>query len=116
MRLHNRSYFRLLLIALLGVAFCLAPELGYAQAGKGVIAGTVKDSASNVLIGAVVEVAPSGQRAVSDDQGNFRISDVPAGEYTLTVSYVGFANFTAPAKVDAGQTATVNPSLQVASR
>jgi TonB-dependent receptor len=95
-------------------AFRLLPAA--AQAGKGIIAGTVKDSAGNVLIGAGIAVAPSGQRAVSDDQGNFRISEVPAGESTLTISYVGFANFTATAKVDAGQTATVSAVLQVASR
>jgi TonB-dependent receptor len=116
MKLFNGSPFRWLLIALLATTFCLRTELSYAQAGKGTIAGNAKDSAGNVLIGAVIAVAPSGQRAVSDDQGNFRISDVSAGEYTLTISYVGFANFTGMAKVDAGQTATVNAVLQVASR
>jgi TonB-dependent receptor len=116
MRLHEGIFSKSMVIALLAIAFCLVPGQGHAQASKGVIAGTVKDTAGNVLIGAVIDVAPSGQRAVSDDQGNFRISEVPAGESTLTVSYVGFANFTATAKVGAGQTATVNPVLQVASR
>ena len=103
-------------IALFAFIFCLIPKQGHAQAGKGTITGTVKDSAGNVLIGAVIEVAPSGQRAVSDDQGNFRIPDVSAGTATLTVSYVGFANFTGTANVDASQTATMNAVLQVASR
>jgi TonB-dependent receptor len=107
------SYF-LFLAAILCNTLGLRPAA--AQAGKGIITGTVKDSASNVLIGAVIEVAPSGQRAVSDDQGNFRISEVPAGESTLTISYVGFATFTATAKVNAGQAATANAVLQVASR
>jgi TonB-dependent receptor len=87
-----------------------------AQTGKGTMAGTVLDSAKNVLVGAVVQVSPSGQRAVSDDQGNFRIPDVPAGQATVTVSYVGFGDFTATVNVVAGQTATLNASLQVASR
>jgi len=116
MYFHNRSLFKWMIITILAIAFCSQPQLGYAQSGKGTITGTVKDSAGNVLIGAVIEVAPSGQRAVSDDQGNFRISDLTPGEYTLTVAYVGFANFTASAKVDAGQTATTNAVLQVASR
>jgi TonB-dependent receptor len=116
MKLFNGSPFRWLLIALLATTFCLRTELSYAQAGKGTIAGNAKDSAGNVLIGAVIAVAPSGQRAVSDDQGNFRISDVPVGEATVTVSYVGFANFTGKATVSAGQTATVNAVLDVASR
>jgi TonB-dependent receptor len=110
----RRCFNSLFLAAILFNALWLLPAA--AQTGKGIINGTVKDSATNVLIGAVIGVAPSGQRAVSDDQGNFRISDVSVGEYTLTISYVGFANFTGTAKVDSGQTATVNAVLQVASR
>jgi len=87
-----------------------------AQNGRGVIAGTVVDSGKNVLIGAVIQVSPSGQRAVSADQGNFRIPDVPAGPATLTVSYVGFADFTANVNVEAGQTANVSAALKVASQ
>ena len=32
-----------------------------------------------------------GRQAATNDQGQFRITDLPAGEYTLTVSYIGFA-------------------------
>jgi len=88
----------------------------YAQTGRGVIAGIAKDSGNNVLIGAVIQVSPLGRRAVSDDQGNFRIPDVPAGPATVTVSYVGFADFTASVNVEAGQTANVNAVLNVASQ
>jgi len=116
MHSHKWSSIKWLLIAVLTTAFCSRPEPGYAQAGKGTISGTVVDSAKNVLVGAVIEVSPSGQKAVSDDQGNFRISDVPAGQATLTISYVGFASFMATANVSAGQTATVNGVLEVASR
>src|SRR5579864_2240282 len=112
----NRSLFKWMLIAVLAAVFCAQPEAGYAQAGKGAVTGTVVDSAKNVLVGAVIEVSPSGQRAVSDDQGNFRIPDIPAGQATLTISYVGFASFMATANVSAGQTETVNGVLQVASQ
>jgi TonB-dependent receptor len=86
-----------------------------AQNGRGVIAGTVKDAGNNVLIGAVIQVSPSGQRAVSDDQGNFRIPEVPSGQASLTVSYVGLANFTSTVNVAAGQTDIVSAVLQVPS-
>jgi TonB-dependent receptor len=116
MRLQNRSFFKWPVIAFLLIALCSLSQQAAAQQGKGVIAGTVKDSAGNVLVGAVVDVSSSNQRAVTDDQGNFRIPDVPVGEATVTVSYVGFANFTGTATVSAGQTATVNAALDVASR
>ena len=86
-----------------------------AQTGRGTIAGTAKDEANSALSSALIEIQPLGRRAVSDDQGQFRIADVPAGEYTLTVSYVGFAQFSSTVKVDAGQTANVNAVLKVAS-
>ena len=43
------------------------------------------------------------------------MTDIPAGEYTLTASYVGFASFTTTVKVEAGQTVNVNAVLNVAS-
>jgi len=105
-----------------GVVFSVASLVGViatvpvmAQTGRGAIAGTVRDSQNGVLTGALVELQPTGQKAVSDYQGQYKLSDVAAGDYTLTVSYVGFANFTSPAKVEAGQTATLDLVLKVAS-
>jgi TonB-dependent receptor len=86
-----------------------------AQTGRGTIAGTARDAASSALASALVEVQPLGRKVASDDQGQFRITDVPAGEYTVTVSYVGFAPFNATVEVQAGQTANVDALLNVAS-
>ena len=87
-----------------------------AQGGKGVIAGTVKDSAGAALPSALIELQPSGKKIAADDQGVFRITDVTPGEYTLSISYVGFAPATETVKVDAGQTANVDSVLKVASQ
>jgi len=100
------------MVMLLNV-LCLIPA--NAQEGKGSIAGSVKDSAGGVLVGALVELQPTGKRAVSDDQGQFRILDVAPGEYTLTASYVGFGAFSTSVKVEAGQVATADVSMKVAS-
>jgi TonB-dependent receptor len=62
-----------------------------------------------------VEVQPLGRKLATDDQGQFRITDVPVGEYTVTVSYVGFASVSSTVKVQAGQTANVDIVLKVAS-
>jgi TonB-dependent receptor len=93
-------------------AFCLLP-VG-AQEGKGSIAGTVKDSSGGALKGALVEVQPTGAKAVTDDQGLFRITDIPAGQHTVTVSYVGLTNFTKTLDVVAGQAANADAVLNVA--
>jgi outer membrane receptor for monomeric catechols len=87
-----------------------------AQVEKGTIAGTVMDSTNAVLPGARVELQPTGKRVVSDGQGQFRFTDLPSGEYTLTSSYVGFSAFTTTVKVKAGEVTNVDPTLKVASQ
>jgi TonB-dependent receptor len=88
---------------------------GLAIAQAGAVAGTVKDSGGAVLPGATVKLTPGDASAVSDGQGQFNISDVAPGAYTVTVNYVGFVNFTGTATVVAGHTARVNPVLNVAT-
>jgi TonB-dependent receptor len=102
-------------LLVLGCSLALNPTV-YAQSGKGTIAGTVKDSGNSALQGALVELLPLGRKVATDDHGQFRITDVPAGEYTLSVSYVGLAVANVPVTVQAGQVATANPVLQVASQ
>ncbi len=88
---------------------------GLAIAQAGAVAGTVKDSGGAVLPGATVKLTPGDASAVSDGQGQFNISDVAPGAYTVTVNYVGFVNFTGSATVVASHTARVNAVLNVAT-
>jgi len=110
--MHFSNYQKLILSAILAILLAL-PVL--AQERKGTVAGTVKDEANGTLPSALIELQPLGRKMASDGQGQFRMTDVPAGEYTLTVSYVGFASFTTTVKVDAGQTVNVDAVLKVAS-
>ena len=107
------SYKKRILYALL--AILLPASSASAQERKSTVAGTVKDEAKGALPSALIELQPLGRKVASDDQGQFRLTDVPAGEYTLTVSYVGFASFTTTVKVDAGQSVNVDALLKVAS-
>lgn len=108
----RKCYHYLLFLLVCGLA-CASPA--QAQTGKGTIAGTARDEANSALASALIEVQPLGRKVVADDQGQFRITDVPAGEYTVTVSYVGFAPVSTTVKVEAGQTANVDIMLKVAS-
>lgn len=93
---------------------CLPGALG--QTVRGTIIGTVKDSGGSPLPGAVVVLLPPGNRAATDTQGQFRFSNVPAAEYTVSVSYVGFSAATANTEAEAGKTVNVNITLQVATQ
>src|SRR5260370_39063372 len=104
-----RKCYHYLLFLFVCTVFCASSA--HAQPGRGTSAGTARDAASSALASALIEVQPLGRKVASDDQGQFRITDVPAGEYTVTVSYVGFAPFNKTVKVEAGQTVNVDALL-----
>src|SRR6202165_2478169 len=108
------SNWKKILVALITMVALGLPA--FAQERKGTITGTVKDSGNSALQSALVELLPLGRKVVTDDHGQFRITDVPAGEYTLSVSYVGLAVSNVPVVVQAGQEVSANAVLQVASQ
>ncbi|HTF64001.1 MAG TPA: TonB-dependent receptor plug domain-containing protein [Edaphobacter sp.] len=103
------------LMSVFTLLLTMSPQLLKAQTQTGSIVGTVQDVGGSILVSAKITIEPTGRQAATNDQGEFRIADLPAGDYTLTASYIGFAAFKTPVKLQSGQTATVNPTLQVAS-
>jgi hypothetical protein len=81
----------------------------------GTINGSVKDAAGAVLQGAQIVLQPTNTTVASDAQGNFIVTDVKSGTYTLTISYVGFATSTSTITVTTGQPVTVNAVLKIGS-
>jgi TonB-dependent receptor len=92
-----------------------AAAAGSSQVVKGLIAGTVVDSQGAAVHGAELKLAPLGITAVSNEQGTFRMPGVPAGKYTLTVSYIGFDSQTSDVVLSAGQVLNLALELKVAS-
>src|SRR5438270_13606297 len=84
-----------------------------AQDRKGTVSGRVTDGSHSILQGARVQVQPTGQIAATDSQGQFTISGLPAGKYTVTVSYVGFAPYSTEVTVNAGEVAKLDAVLQI---
>jgi hypothetical protein len=59
----------------------------------GAITGKVVDFENgNPLAGATVRIEGTAWAAVTDEQGRFELKDIPAGSYTLLLSYVGYAS------------------------
>ena len=86
-----------------------------AQVAAGAIAGTVTDPTGAVLKGAQVSIPAQDVNVVSDEQGMFVIKGLAPGNYTLTISYVGFATFEKAVTVAAGQTTNAAAVLQIQS-
>src|SRR5215472_7783593 len=104
----RKNWLSLLMLALFVNILSLGQVLGQErQERKGTITGRVTDSSHDVLPGARVEVQPKGHAVATDNQGQFTISDVPAGEYKISVTYVGFAPFETAVRVTAGEVARI---------
>lgn len=69
-----------------------------AQTTTSTIEGTIKDAQGSVVAGAQVGVKAAvlgiERNATSDADGFYRITALPAGNYTLTISHTGFATRT----------------------
>lgn len=89
------------------------PNKPQARQGSGRIEGRATDPDHVALQGAQVELQPTGQTTPTDDQGKFSLSDVPPGNYTLTISYIGFAPFSATVTVTAGEVVQADASLRI---
>lgn len=110
-----RKYLYFLLA--IALTICILGKIpGVAQADRGSIAGTVKDSTGAVLPGARVEVQPNGPSSVTDSQGQFILSNLGQGNYTIVVSYAGFSPSTTSASVSGGQVAHVDAVLQIGAQ
>src|SRR5437773_2620588 len=84
-----------------------------AQERRGTITGRVMDPSQGVLPGARVELQPTGKSAVSNGHGEFTITDIVPGKYTLSVSYVGFEPFSTEVNVTGEAAARVEAVLQI---
>ena len=85
------------------------PVIVYSQPIPGTgttINGSVRDLTGEPLIGANVLLQGTAQGTTTDIDGNFSFNDLPAGPYTLVVSYVGFNTQEHPIGLSLGQTAT----------
>jgi len=75
----------------LSLAFCLASFSAWAQES---LSGKVLDfQTGNPLTGASVWTENLGRGAVTDENGEFTITKLPAGEIQLRISYLGFDAF-----------------------
>ena len=61
----------------------------FAISGK--ISGKITDSSNTPMIGVNVLVKELGIGTVSDASGDYVISNIPAGRYTVEVTYIGYS-------------------------
>ncbi len=104
-------YSRLLAIS----AVTVAASSAVAQTGRGTLTGSINDAGGRPLQGAQVRLSPGSATATTDAQGQYLILGLAPGQYTVSVAYSGFNDFTQPVTVGADQPARSDIQMQIAS-
>ena len=98
---------RLLQIILLTTLFSSA-----AFAQSGIVSGRITDEIGLGLPGATVFIVEANKGVPTDGNGNFAIVEVPEGEHTIQVSFIGYKKLEQKITVTANQTTLFNVSLE----
>src|SRR5687768_11579069 len=105
-------------IALLALA-CAAPA--FPQTVTGTITGRALDSSGGILPGVEVSITSpamigGARTAFTDEQGVYRFTQLPAGEYRVSFKLPGFKTLNIEGvRVDTGATMTINGTMQIDS-
>jgi Carboxypeptidase regulatory-like domain len=107
------------LVLLFSITFLL-PSVGRAQAGvSGLVTGLVTDASGAVIPGATVTIhnALTGydRTATAGADGTFRFSNLPFGNYRLTVKQAGFETATQDVSVQSAVAISKTLALQIAT-
>ncbi len=112
-------YSSLIVLFLTLFMFHVLPSGAVAQTTTSTIEGTVADANGAVIAGAEVKAKgttlASERSVTSDSEGFYRLTALPAGTYTMTVSRTGFATSTSNIELTLNRVATFDVHLQVGS-
>lgn len=96
------------LLSLLVLAFSLSATV----MAQGTIYGTVTDGETGESVpGASILIVELNRGDASDADGNYRITNVPAGTYTIRTSFVGYTTDTRQVTLTSGQELELNIGL-----
>lgn len=107
MKLLRRRSLPVVLALAFAATAAVAPPLQAQQTGR--IEGVVKDSAGGrPVVAAQVSITGTTRGGLTDEQGRYAISGIPAGTVTVSVQRIGFAPLQRQATVTAGGTTRVD--------
>ncbi|MFZ0685674.1 MAG: TonB-dependent receptor [Terriglobales bacterium] len=112
---HSRRTFSIFTMPILLALCAVLGAVASAQGGHGTISGRAADRAGAVLDGARVQLQPGDIVTATDGQGEFNFIGLTPGSYSLTISYVGFTDFTQQITVAAGQANHIEAKMEVSA-
>ena len=107
-----RTFCLRIVTPLLAMSATLGAQQEPASGQGGTITGTVRDRATQQPIAsAQVSLIGTTRGGLSNDQGTYRITGVPAGTYQVRVLRIGYQASVLPVTVTTGQSATLDVAL-----
>lgn len=104
----QRLFSHLSIAVFLVIALTALP----AQAQTGTVSGTVFDAETqNPLPGTNVVIQGTQQGATTDSQGEYEITGVEPGDYTVLASFIGYQDLSKEVTVQSGQTSELDFQL-----
>ena len=106
------------LLAGLAILICVSPAMSQAQSNAGDLQGTVRDQNGAVVANASVTARNAAtnleREATTNDDGYYKIVNLPPGDYAITVKASSYKTAVIPAvKVTIGQTINQDVPLEV---
>jgi TolB protein len=95
-------------LAFLCLLFFISCEDTIDPAFEGTISGKVMDSNNEPLVNVSITTEPATEAILSDSNGNFTISRVPEGEYSINARKEGYQNETRRIRVRGNETSQVD--------
>ncbi len=99
-------------VLLIGFLLCLSISRAQSPATGRIVGRIFNPATQEYVRNAELTIAGSNLTTFSGEDGTFLLSNVPAGDVTLTVAYTGYERVNATVKVPAGGTATRDFELQ----
>ena len=79
---------------------------------KGRLSGFVSDRGNDPIDGAGITLTPGLMGSVTNEQGSFRVNNIPVGNYTLSVSYIGYKTCTSSVSISSNENKEIVVTLE----
>ncbi len=93
------------------IPIAMSPQAAYAAATTGTITGTVRNDSGQPVANVIVTVSPGGQRVRTDSSGNYTLTGLDVGTYTVTTQLVTFKPESVQVSVTQDNTTAANFTL-----
>ena len=101
-----------------GLVLCLSFMVSLTSMAQGTLSGVIKDAnTKETLIGATVMIVGTYKGSATDIDGKYTIADIKKGDYSVKVSFIGYADkIFNGIHIKDGETTTLNAELVLRSQ